>query len=68
MSWHSDMGIFHMFENLKQFDDSTQIQLYRMPHVISLEMHPSHETGLNYMTIGGYNKDIVKNEKDIKWY
>jgi hypothetical protein len=35
--------------------------------VVGLEIHQSTQTSLNYLSIGGYNKEIVTNPKDILW-
>lgn len=35
--------------------------------MIGLEIHQSSATSLNYLSIGGFNKSIVTNPKDIVW-
>ena len=30
-------------------------------------MHQASTSGLNYLSIGGYNKSVVTNADDIKW-
>lgn len=60
------MGIFHMFKHLKQSDEATKLSLYSMQQVIGLEIHPTYESALNYLSIGGYNKEIV-DPQSIVW-
>lgn len=66
-SWHSDMGIFHMFKHLVQTDNDTKLELYSMQQLIGIETHPATETSLNYLSIGGYSEKIVTNPADIVW-
>lgn len=66
-SWKSDMGIFHMFQHVKQESDETMLYLYSMPHTIGLELHPLQEYRMDYLTIGGYDPRVVKNEDRIVW-
>lgn len=63
------MGLFKMFMTLDQDSTNTQKVMYEMDHVISLELHKSSEAKSwyyeNYLTIGGYNKTIVKHPGNI---
>lgn len=63
----SEMGLFYQFETVKQPSMTTQVALQRVKKVFSLEMHQSTESGLNYLTIGGFNPQIVKDPSDIIW-
>jgi len=66
-SWHSDMGVFHMFRHLLQADPKTKLRLYSMAQYIGLEMHARTDTGFNFLTIGGFSQQVVKNADAIKW-
>lgn len=66
-SWNTDMGLFHLFKNMIQSSEETKLRLYSMPHTIGLQMHPVHETGFNYLTIGGVAEDVVTDKNQINW-
>ena len=66
-SWKNDMGIFYMMKHIKQDDQDTQLDLYKIKHVVGLELHQSSKSSLNYLTIGGYNPKIVTNPEEIIW-
>jgi hypothetical protein len=38
-----------------------------MNHVVGIEMHSAHETGINFLTLGGVDPKVVKNKNDIAW-
>lgn len=61
------MGLFYMLDKMKQVDSETENRFMRVRHTVSLEMHEATETSLNYLTIGGFNKSIVKEPKNIVW-
>mmetsp|Transcript_10286 Transcript_10286/g.15681 ORF Transcript_10286/g.15681 Transcript_10286/m.15681 type:complete len:88 (+) Transcript_10286:655-918(+) len=61
------MGIFHMFKHSPQVDAQTKVGLYKLKHEIGLELHHSRYSSLNYLAIGGYNEDIVKEKDNIMW-
>lgn len=66
-SWLSDMGLFYMLDKMKQVDEQTEEKFMRVRHTISLEMHEASESSLNYLTIGGFNRSIVKDPTNIIW-
>ena len=43
------------------------INLYTLDQMIGLEMHHATESSLNYLSIGGYNEQIVTYPNEIRW-